>query len=322
MSLISQYENAIESAASFTRTDSKGIITYINDTHEKVTGYTREELLGRKHTPLLRDNTVSESFFKNLWTTITSKNNFNGVIKNIAKDGSAIYLDTLIVPIVDLNDNIIEYMSVQYNITDMINLHKEIEDTQREVIYKMGEIGESRSKETGQHVKRVANYSRLLALKYGLSHKEAELLYDASPMHDIGKVAIADNVLKKPGSLNDEEWVIMKSHSEIGYNVLNGSNREILKAAAIVAYEHHEKYDGSGYPRGLKGEEIHIYGRITAMADVFDALGSDRVYKNAWSDEKIFELFKNEKGTHFDPELVEIFFDNLDEFLAIRDRLQ
>ena len=322
INLLSQYEKAIESAASFTRTDDKGIITYLNDTHEKITGYKREELLGRKHSPLLRNKSVPNSLFKTLWKTITSKKNFKGVIKNIAKDGHTIYLDTLIVPIVDLNDNIIEYMSVQYNITDMINLHKEIEDTQREVIYKMGEIGESRSKETGHHVKRVANYSKLLALKYGLSEKEAELLYDASPMHDIGKVAIPDNILKKPGSLDADEWRVMKTHSKIGYNVLKGSNREILKAAATVAHEHHEKYDGTGYPRGLSGEDIHIYGRITALADVFDALGSDRVYKKAWSDEKIFELFKQEKGTHFDPKLVDIFFDNLDEFLAIRSRFK
>ncbi|NOQ30026.1 MAG: PAS domain S-box protein [Helicobacteraceae bacterium] len=322
MNLLSQYEKAIESTASFTRTDTKGNITYLNETHEKVTGFKKEELLGKKHTPMLRDNSVPDSFFKNLWSTIISKNHFKGTIKNITKDGHTIYLDTLIVPIVDLNDNIIEFMSIQYNITDMVNLHKEIEDTQREVIYKMGEIGESRSQETGNHVKRVAQYSKLLALKYGLSKKEAELLYDASPMHDIGKVAIPDNVLKKPGSLDADEWKIMKTHSEIGYNVLKGSNREILKAAATVAHEHHEKYDGSGYPRGLKGEDIHIYGRITAMADVFDALGSNRVYKKAWNDEKIFELFKNEKGTHFDPKLVDIFFENLEPFLEIRDKFK
>lgn len=322
MNLLSQYEKAIESAASFTRTDSRGIITYLNDTHEKVTGFKREELLGRKHTPMLRDNSVPDDFFKNLWETITSKKNFKGIIKNITKDGNTIYLDTLIVPILDLNDDIIEFMGIQYDITDMINLHQEIEDTQREVIYKMGEIGESRSKETGHHVKRVANYSKILALKYGLSEKEAELLYDASPMHDIGKVAIPDNILKKPGALDADEWAIMKTHSKIGYNVLKGSNREILKAAATVAHEHHEKYDGSGYPRGLKADEIHIYGRITALADVFDALGSDRVYKKAWSDDKIFELFKNEKGVHFDPKLVDIFFDSLEEFLEIRDRFK
>ena len=127
-------------------------------------------------------------------------------------------------------------------------------------------------------------------------------------MHDIGKVGIPDSILKKPAKLNDEEKTIMHTHAELGYKMLNSSERTLLKSAAIVAYEHHEKWNGSGYPRGLKGDEIHIYGRITAIADVFDALGSERVYKKAWDDEKIFRLFKEESGKQFDPHLVDIFF--------------
>jgi response regulator RpfG family c-di-GMP phosphodiesterase len=114
----------------------------------------------------------------------------------------------------------------------------------------------------------------------------------------------------------------MQEHSELGYNMLKSSTRPLLKIAASVAYEHHEKWDGTGYPRGLKGEEIHLYGRITAIADVFDALGSDRVYKKAWSDEKIFTLFKTQRGKHFDPTLIDIFFEHLDEFLAIREKFK
>ena len=114
----------------------------------------------------------------------------------------------------------------------------------------------------------------------------------------------------------------MNQHSELGYNMIKNSNRPLLKAASIVAYEHHERYDGKGYPRAIKGEDIHIYGRITAVADVFDALGSDRVYKKAWDDKRIFQLFKDEKGTHFDPKLIDIFFENLEEFLEIRDRFK
>ena len=142
----------------------------------------------------------------------------------------------------------------------------------------------------------------------------------ASPMHDIGKVAIPDNILKKPAQLTDIEFKIMKTHTEIGYGLLKGSNREVLNAAAIVAYEHHEKYDGSGYPRGLKGDDIHIYGRITAIADVFDALGSERCYKKAWKDEKIFQLLEEERGKHFDPKLIDLFLENKNKFLKIRDK--
>ncbi|MHB9093773.1 MAG: HD domain-containing phosphohydrolase [Eubacteriales bacterium] len=198
-------------------------------------------------------------------------------------------------------------------------LNLEIEETQKEIIFTMGEIGESRSKETGNHVKRVAEYSKLLGLKYGMSSEEAEMLKMASPMHDIGKVAIPDSILKKPGKLTDEEFDVMKTHTSIGYNLLKGSKRRILKAAAIVSGEHHEKWNGKGYPSGTKGEETHIYGRITAIADVFDALGSDRCYKKAWDLDRIINLFKDERGQHFDPKLIDIFIENLGEILKIRD---
>ncbi len=198
-------------------------------------------------------------------------------------------------------------------------LNQEIEETQKEIIFTMGEIGESRSKETGNHVKRVAEYSYLLARKYGMSHEEADLLKMASPMHDIGKVAIPDEILKKPGKLTEEEFTIMQSHTVIGYNLLKNSSRRILKTAAIVAYQHHEKWNGKGYPEGISGEDIHIFGRITAIADVFDALASDRVYKKAWELDRVINLFKEERGQHFDPELVDILLYNIGEFVKIKE---
>jgi response regulator RpfG family c-di-GMP phosphodiesterase len=225
-----------------------------------------------------------------------------------------------VVPIKNAKGEILEYMGIRQDISQVVELHEELEATQREIVYKMGEIGETRSKETGNHVKRVAEYSKLLAELYGLSSKEAEILFTASPMHDIGKVGIPDAILNKPGALTPQEWKIMKTHSVIGYNILKNSKREVLKAAAIVAREHHEKWDGSGYPRKLKGEKIHIFGRITAIADVFDALGSDRCYKKAWKDEKIFQLLIEEKGKHFDPTLVDLFMNNVNEFKKIRDK--
>ncbi|MET3290994.1 UNVERIFIED_CONTAM: response regulator RpfG family c-di-GMP phosphodiesterase [Brevibacillus sp. OAP136] len=198
-------------------------------------------------------------------------------------------------------------------------LYQEIEETQKEIIFRMGEIGESRSKETGNHVKRVAEYSFLLATLYGMSPEEAELIKMASPMHDIGKVAIPDEILKKPGKLTEEEFEIMKTHTYIGYRLLKNSNRRILKAAAIIAYQHHEKWNGNGYPQGLSGEQIHLYGRITAVADVLDALASDRVYKRAWDFDRVIDLFKQERGEHFDPVLVDLLLDHTDEFLAIKE---
>ncbi len=183
----------------------------------------------------------------------------------------------------------------------------------------MGAIAESRSKETANHVKRVSEYSKLFARHYGLSEEESEMLKQASPMHDIGKVAIADAILNKPARLTQDEFEIMKKHTNIGCEMLKHSQRTLMKAATIVAYEHHEHFNGKGYPRGLQGYEIHIYGRITAIADVFDALGSKRVYKDAWPDKKIFNYMREGSETQFDPKLVEIFFEHLDEFLAVRD---
>jgi len=205
---------------------------------------------------------------------------------------------------------------------DNVSLYKEIDDTQSEVIHTLGTIAEFRSKETSQHVNRVALYSEFLAAQYGLSQQECKLIRFASPMHDIGKVGIPDSILQKPGKLTDEEFTLMKTHSQIGYDMLNGSNRPILQAAATIAHQHQEKYDGSGYPQGLKGEDIHIYGRITAVSDVFDALGSDRCYKKAWPLSNIIELFRVEKGKHFDPDLTQILLDHIDEFVAMRDSLE
>ncbi|MFE8699837.1 DUF3369 domain-containing protein [Cytobacillus sp. FJAT-54145] len=201
-------------------------------------------------------------------------------------------------------------------------LNKEVELSQREVIFTLGEIAETRSKETGYHVKRVAEYSKLLAMISGIPEEEAEMIRLASPMHDVGKIAISDDFLNKPGKLTYEEYEVMKTHAVIGYDMLKHSKRSIMKTAAIIALQHHEKYNGLGYPHGLKGEEIHIYGRITAIADVFDALGSDRVYKKAWEMERILTLFKEERGEHFDPHLVDLFLKHIDQFIAIKETYQ
>lgn len=200
---------------------------------------------------------------------------------------------------------------------DNVYLDKEVAETQAEVIYTLGEVMENRSKETANHVKRVAQYTHMISLKYGLDEEESFILKSASPLHDIGKIGIEDSILLKPGALSKEEFVIMKTHAEIGYDILKTSTRSILKAAAIVAYEHHEKYDGSGYPNAKKGDDIHIYGRIVAIADVFDALTHKRVYKSAWSFDDAIKYLLDNKGTHFDPSLVDIFVSNIDKVKEI-----
>jgi len=313
------------------KTDKNGNIIYVSKAFSDISGFRKEELIGQKHN-VVKDDEPSSDMYKTLWSTISSNKVWTGELKNRKKSGEIYWLKTIITPEYDVNGNFLNYTAISQNITaqkDVEKANKEIEllneeviDTQKEVVFRLGAIAEARDQETGMHVKRVAEYSKLLALYYGLSKNEAEIVKMASPMHDIGKVAIPDNILKKPGKYTPEEFEIMKTHAQIGYEMLKNSNKTILKAAAIIAHQHQEKYNGSGYPQGLSGEDIHIYGRITALADVFDALGSDRVYKKAWDDERIFKLFKEERGEHFDPVLIDLFFKNLDEFLKIRDKFK
>lgn len=202
------------------------------------------------------------------------------------------------------------------------DLVKENMDTRREIVYKLGEIIEVRSKETGNHIQRVALYTKTIALKIGIAPDEAENLKMASTLHDIGKVAIPDHILLKPGKLSDEEFDIMKTHTQVGYDVLANSKKAILIMAATVALEHHERYDGSGYPNGIKGNDISVHSRIVALADVFDALGSKRVYKDSWEIERILEYVHEQKGVQFDPEIVDAFFSCLSEILWIKERFR
>jgi response regulator RpfG family c-di-GMP phosphodiesterase len=201
-----------------------------------------------------------------------------------------------------------------------IYLNKEIVDTQKEVIVTLGEVVENRSHETAYHVRRVAEFSYLLALKACLSEEEAEIIRLASPMHDVGKVGIPDAILFKPGKLSPEEFEKIIPHPTIGYEILKNSTRHIMEAAAIIAEQHHERWNGKGYPKGLIGDEIHIYGRIVALADVFDSLMHKRIYKEAWAVDEVAEFIKKERGKHFDPRLSDVFLEHFDEFIELNNR--
>ena len=316
--LLNQYENIINFSNAFLRVDSQYNIIYNNDLFCNIYCNSNNNLKNKKVTEILEEKFYIQNF-QSIESKLLEKGTWSGVFIFKREDNSLIYMNTSANTIYDKDNNLVEIMMVMHDITDLTMAKKEIEDTQKDVVYTMGAIGETRSRETGNHVKRVAEYSKLFALYYGLSREKAELLKMASPMHDIGKVGIPDSILNKEGPLDAKEWKIMKTHSSLGYSMLRHSKRKILKTAAIVAYTHHEKWDGTGYPKGMKDRAIHIFGRITAIADVFDALGSDRCYKKAWSDEKIFALIREERGKHFDPKLVDIFFAHLDSFLKVRD---
>ena len=225
-------------------------------------------------------------------------------------------------PFTDLDRDLITVLTGNIGIAlDNIYLGQEIIETQKEVVLTLGEVVETRLHEAANHVARVAEISYHLARLWGMNEDEAGLLRLASPMHDLGKIGIPDYILLKPGRLTEEEMAVMRTHSAIGHRLLCKSERPILQTASIIALQHHERWDGRGYPEGRAGEDIHIYGRITTVADVFDALLSKRCYKEAWGRSEVLELIHRERGKQFDPALVDILLGNIDLFIGIWDSM-
>ncbi|WP_299268887.1 HD domain-containing phosphohydrolase [uncultured Psychrosphaera sp.] len=196
----------------------------------------------------------------------------------------------------------------------------ELRRTRLQVIQRLGHAAEYKDNETGMHVMRMSHYSQIIALAYGFTEQSADDLLHAAPMHDLGKIGIPDSIMQKPGKLTEQEFDVMKTHPEIGAHILGDDDSELISLAKVVALTHHEKWDGSGYPNGLAGNNIPIEGRIVAIADVFDALTSVRPYKGAWPVEKAMDFIEQQSGKHFDPELVVLFKQELEKILTIKRR--
>lgn len=217
------------------------------------------------------------------------------------------------------NTNILLEEKVQERTAELEKALLQAKKTEYEISARLGKASEYRDIETGMHIKRMSSYSSKLAELIGLNAKEVELVLYASPLHDIGKVGIPDHILQKPGRFTPEEFEIMKGHAILGGKMLEGGDEyPVIRAGRTIALQHHEKFDGSGYPEGLRGEEIHIHARIVAVADVFDALSSERVYKKAFTIEETMKIMKDGRGSHFDPALIDILEENLEIFLEIR----
>ncbi|MBI2692016.1 MAG: HD domain-containing protein [Solirubrobacterales bacterium] len=223
----------------------------------------------------------------------------------------------------DLNDNLVERTAIEQRlretIEDLERSENSLEHAQEETIMRLSMAVERRDQETGDHIERMGRYCTLLASKLGWSDQKCELLRIAAPLHDVGKIAIPDSILLKPGALTPEERLEIEKHAEVGHEILAGSDSPLLDLAARIALSHHEHWDGNGYPNGLVGEEIPIEGRVAAIADVFDALTSDRVYRPAMTVERSLAIMSEGRASQFDPVLLDVFFDSIVEVLLIRD---
>jgi len=203
---------------------------------------------------------------------------------------------------------------------DMAEAQRKTHKAHLDTIVRLAIAAEYKDEDTAAHIHRMSHYCAIIARGLHLPPGEVEVILHASPMHDVGKIGIADAILLKPGKLDNNEWDIMKQHTTMGGRVLSGSSSNLLQAGEVIALSHHEKWDGSGYPKGLAGEDIPLYGRICAVADVFDALTSERPYKKAFSNEKAYEILREGRGTQFDPKVLDVFFERLNAVVAIQEQ--
>ena len=322
--IIQEYQTLLDRSTAMVRL-KKGHFIEVNKSCEQLFGYASGELINR-HFSIVLDSSRNNitNMIDNIKKVLTARGYINTYIPCIDKNGNRLHIQAYIMTIntIDKEDASQEFVGILHNVTEIFEIQQELVNVQKEVIYAMGSISEGRSRETGNHVKRVAEYSYLLAKLYGLDETQAILIKTASPMHDIGKLAIPDAILNKPGKLTEEEFEIMKTHAQKGYDMLYFSDRPILKASAEIALTHHEWWNGNGYPNKLSGEDIPLFGRITSVADVFDALSHDRCYKKAWPMEEVIDYMLKMKDVQFQGVLVDLLVENLDEFIKIKTEFE
>jgi HD-GYP domain-containing protein (c-di-GMP phosphodiesterase class II) len=314
--------------------DNKGVVIRTNNSLRKILNTSNEKIIG--HYNILYDKNIADHGVLPKVADVFEKHqpvNFT-IPWEATKVGTAqfesapdLYMDVSIFPIVspdgELTNAVCQWVDITQHKKNEESLRQrtqELNFSRDETIHRLARAAEYRDNETAEHNQRMSHYCKLLAERYGMDAERCEKIRLASVMHDVGKIGISDMVLLKPGRLTVEEFTLIKTHTEIGYRILSGSRSPLLEIAAIIAFTHHEKYDGSGYPRQLAGEEIPIEGRIAAVADVFDALTSNRVYRDSWSVDQTLELIVREKGGHFDPQCVDLFLESMNDVLEIKKR--
>lgn len=314
--VLTKYKRALEMGTCVCVTDHKLCVISVNKQFEHLLGYSVQELKGQPLEQLgsnMSSRDCQDDFEQADHGHFTSR-----IVHFRARNGEALQFSVGSVAVRNLAGEIESIIMTCQDVTESLRLSRDITETQRELLYMLGDVVESRSEETGQHVRRVALVSRFLALKVGLDEETADMIETAAPMHDVGKVGIRDAILNKPGKYEPHEFEEMKQHARMGHAILGTVARPLIKLASIIAQQHHERWDGTGYPSGLAGNEIHIAGRIVAIADVLDALSCQRVYKPAWDELQILDYFRDQRGLQFDPQLVDLLLTHWDAVQALR----
>lgn len=318
--IIDNYNSLLDRSTAMVRIKNERFIE-VNKSCEELFGYDRQSMINKHVSLILKPSQDMPAVIGKIRRTLQEKGYEKIYMDCIDSNNRPLFIQVYLMAIKShKSDTYDEAYGILHDVTELFNMQKELEDVQKEVLYAMGAISEGRSRETGNHIKRVAEFTYLLSRLYGLDKKTSELYKIASPMHDIGKLAIPDSILHKPGKLTDEEFAEMKTHAKKGYDMLCFSNRTILKTSATIALTHHEWWNGNGYPNKISGEDIPLCGRIVAVADVFDALSHDRCYKKAWPLNEVIEHFAKNKGIQFDPKIVDLLLENIDAFVKIKER--
>lgn len=302
--------------------DAQGKIASWNNGAARIFGYPEEEALGQHFALFYPDDAVRVGKPAEELRLAADTGAFEEEGIRVRNDGSAFWVTTVISAIRDEQGLLQGFAKVTRDITERKDAEERLQAAFKEVIARLSAAAEFRDEDTGKHIERVGRYSELIAQRIGLPQKRSDLLRLAAPLHDVGKIGIPDAILLKPGKLDTQEFETMKNHAEIGHRLLTGSSAELLRLAATIALTHHERWDGTGYPRGLSDHAIPIDGRIVAVADVFDALTSTRPYKTAMPIPEALAILKASRGTHFDPEVVDAFLDLSEEMAAIRTDLR
>ncbi len=314
---VGEYKRALELGTCVCVTDQAHRIVSVNRQFESLLGLRSADLEGEpvsRIMPDLKDERCLDEVQQANQEHFTSR-----VVTIVGHEGREMQFSVGFVGVHDLSGAVKSIIMICQDITESMRLSRDIVDTQRELLYMLGEVVESRSQETGEHIRRVAQVSKFLALKAGLDPDIAEMIETTAPMHDVGKVGIRDAILQKPGKLTADEYEEMKAHASIGFSILGKVDRPLIGVAANIAHQHHERHDGMGYPRGLKGDEISMEARIVGIADVLDALLSSRIYKPAWDEQRAYDYFREQRGKQFSPALTDLLLTHWDAIMALRN---